>query len=106
MAEEASVSEEIVAPAERVWAMVSDVTQMGKWSPENEGATWLRGATGPQSGAQFQGVNRNGKKDVDEHRHDRRVRAPSLVQLPASRRSASRWPSGATSSRPPQPAAG
>ncbi|MGD0394397.1 MAG: SRPBCC family protein [Acidimicrobiales bacterium] len=62
MTEEASVSEEIAAPAERVWAMVSDVTQMGRWSPENEGATWLRGATGPQPGAQFQGVNRNGKK--------------------------------------------
>ena len=64
MADELSVSEEIVAPPERVWAMVSDVTQMGKWSPENEGGvTWLRGATGPKSGAQFQGVNRNGKKE-------------------------------------------
>ncbi len=63
MADELSVSEEITAPAEAVWAMVSDVTQMGKWSPENEGAAWLRGATGPQSGAQFQGVNRNGKKE-------------------------------------------
>jgi polyketide cyclase/dehydrase/lipid transport protein len=42
--------------------MVSDLTRMGEWSPENEGATWLRGASGPQPGATFRGMNRNGKK--------------------------------------------
>ncbi len=42
--------------------MVSDLTRMGEWSPENEEATWLRGATGPQPGATFRGTNRNGKK--------------------------------------------
>ena len=42
--------------------MVSDLTRMGEWSPENEGCTWLRGATGPQKGAMFRGTNRNGKK--------------------------------------------
>jgi uncharacterized protein YndB with AHSA1/START domain len=62
MAEQVSVSQEITAPPEKVWAMVSDVTRMGEWSPENEGATWLRGATGPQPGATFRGMNRNGKK--------------------------------------------
>jgi hypothetical protein len=42
--------------------MVSDVTRMGEWSPENEGGTWLGGATGPQPGAKFRGTNRIGKR--------------------------------------------
>jgi uncharacterized protein YndB with AHSA1/START domain len=62
MADQVEVSQEINAPAEEVWAMVSDLTRMGEWSPENEGATWLHGATGPRVGAKFRGVNRNGKK--------------------------------------------
>jgi len=62
MAEEVSVAREILAPAREVWEMVSDVTRMGEWSPESEGAEWLRGATGPQPGATFRGRNRNGKK--------------------------------------------
>jgi len=62
MVDKVTVSEEISAPAERVWAMVSDVTRMGEWSPESEGAIWLRGASGPDVGATFRGINRNGKK--------------------------------------------
>jgi uncharacterized protein YndB with AHSA1/START domain len=62
MADQVSVTQEIAAPAEQVWAMVSDVTRMGEWSPENEGAKWLRGATGPKPGATFRGTSRNGKK--------------------------------------------
>ena len=62
MADQVSVTQEIGAPAEKVWAMVSELTRMGQWSPENEAASWLRGATGPQSGATFRGTNRNGKK--------------------------------------------
>ena len=62
MPEQLSVTQEIDAPADKVWAMVSDLTRMGEWSPENEGATWLRGATGPTVGATFRGMNRNGKK--------------------------------------------
>jgi hypothetical protein len=42
--------------------MVADLTRMGEWSPENEGVTWVRGATGPKPGATFSGANRNGKK--------------------------------------------
>jgi len=60
--EQVSVTREISAPAEQVWAMVSDVTRMGDWSPENEGAAWLGGATGPQPGAKFRGTNRIGKR--------------------------------------------
>lgn len=62
MADQVSVTKDIAAPAEKVWAMVADVTRMGEWSPENEGATWLRGATDPKPGATFRGRNRNGKK--------------------------------------------
>jgi uncharacterized protein YndB with AHSA1/START domain len=62
MADQVSVTREIAAPADQIWAMVSDLPRMGEWSPENEGATWLRGATGPLPGATFRGTNRNGKK--------------------------------------------
>ncbi len=62
MADQVTVIQDISAPAERVWAMVSDLTRMGEWSPENEGATWRRGATGPRVGATFRGANRNGRK--------------------------------------------
>lgn len=62
MAETVEVSEEIAAPAERVWAMIADLPRMGEWSPENEGATWLGGAAGPAVGARFRGTNRNGAK--------------------------------------------
>jgi uncharacterized protein YndB with AHSA1/START domain len=62
MGQQVSVSRDIAAPAAQVWAMVSDVTRMGEWSPENEGATWLGGATAAQPGARFKGTNRNGKK--------------------------------------------
>jgi uncharacterized protein YndB with AHSA1/START domain len=62
MADQVSVTEEIGAPAEKVWAMVADLTRMGEWSPENEGVTWLGGAAGPEPGARFTGANRNGAK--------------------------------------------
>jgi len=62
MTDQVSVTQDIGASADQVWAMVSDLTRMGEWSPESEGATWLRGATGPQPGATFRGTNRNGKK--------------------------------------------
>ena len=56
------VTEEIDAPAERVWAMVADLPRMGEWSPENEGASWLGGATAAAPGARFRGTNRNGSR--------------------------------------------
>ena len=56
------VSKEIAASPEVVWAMVSDLTRMGEWSPENKGGEWAKGATGPAVGAIFKGRNSNGKK--------------------------------------------
>ncbi len=62
MGEQVSVVEEIAAPADTVWAMVADLTRMGEWSPENTGATWVRGADGPRPGAMFRGRNRSGAR--------------------------------------------
>lgn len=62
MPDQVSVTQDIGAPAERVWTMVADLPRMGEWSPENAGATWLRGATGPKAGATFSGSNENGNK--------------------------------------------
>jgi Polyketide cyclase / dehydrase and lipid transport len=55
----------MAAPAERVWALVSDVTRIGEFSPETFEAEWLDGATGPEVGARFRGhVKRNGKGPI------------------------------------------
>jgi hypothetical protein len=49
------------APAGRIWRLVSDVTAIGRFSPETFEAEWLDGATGPAVGARFRGhVRRNG----------------------------------------------
>lgn len=53
-------SKHVDAPAERVWALVSDLPGMGRLSPENAGGSWRKGATGPAVGARFRGHNRKG----------------------------------------------
>jgi len=50
----------VEAPAEVVWGLVSDLTRMGEWSPENTGGRWVGGAAGPAVGARFRGTNRKG----------------------------------------------
>lgn len=50
----------ISAPPEVVWPLVSDPTGMGRFSPENQGARWRGGATGPAVDARFRGFNRRG----------------------------------------------
>jgi uncharacterized protein YndB with AHSA1/START domain len=57
---EGEVRTQIDAPPQKVWELVSDVTRMGEWSPENTGAEWLGEATGPVVGARFKGSNRRG----------------------------------------------
>jgi uncharacterized protein YndB with AHSA1/START domain len=52
----------MAASPERVWMLVSDVTKIGRYSPETFDAEWLDSATGPAPGARFRGhVKRNGK---------------------------------------------
>ena len=54
------VHADIKAPAATVWSLVSDITRMGEWSPENRGGRWLGAASGPQNGAKFKGSNAKG----------------------------------------------
>jgi uncharacterized protein YndB with AHSA1/START domain len=55
-----SVTVHMAAPPDQVWALVSDVTRIGEFSPETFEAEWLDGADGPVVGARFRGhVNRN-----------------------------------------------
>jgi hypothetical protein len=55
------VSLHIDATPAQVWALVSDVTRIGEFSPETFEARWSGGSTGPEVGARFKGhVKRNG----------------------------------------------
>lgn len=55
-----TITSRISAPADLLYSLVSDVTRMGEWSPENTGGRWRNGATGPVVGARFRGANRRG----------------------------------------------
>lgn len=46
------------AAGEVVYDLISDVTRMGEWSPENQGGEWLDGATGARIGARFRSRNK------------------------------------------------
>ena len=72
-----SVTRQIAAPPDVVYALVTDLPRMGEWSPENEGGSWVGGATGAEVGAKFKGENANHGKswstvakvtDADPHR--------------------------------------
>ena len=53
------------ATPEQIWELVSDVTQIGRYSPETFEAEWLDGATGPAVGAKFRShVKRNGRGPI------------------------------------------
>jgi hypothetical protein len=60
-----SVTVHMNAPADKIWGLVADVTQIGRFSPETFEGEWLEGATGPTVGAKFRGhVKRNGKGPI------------------------------------------
>ena len=60
-----SVTVHVDAAPEKVWGIVSDITNIGKWSTEVFEQEWLDGATGPAVGARFRGhVKRNGRGPV------------------------------------------
>jgi uncharacterized protein YndB with AHSA1/START domain len=54
------VERRIAASPDTVYDLVSDVTRMGRWSPETASCRWVDGATGPAVGARFVGSNRRG----------------------------------------------
>lgn len=60
MADGTEVSIDVAAGPATLYEMVSDVTRMGEWSPENVGCTWMGGAAGPAVGARFKGKNQRG----------------------------------------------
>jgi uncharacterized protein YndB with AHSA1/START domain len=60
-----SVTLRLDAPIAKVWELVSDVTHIGRFSPETFEAEWLDDATGPAEGVRFRGhVRRNGRGPV------------------------------------------
>lgn len=57
-----SVTVTMKAAPETIWALITDVTRIGEFSPETLEGRWVQGATGPAVGARFQGhVKRNGR---------------------------------------------
>jgi uncharacterized protein YndB with AHSA1/START domain len=52
------VSLEIAATPETLYALVSDITRMGEWSPECVRCSWTKGSTGPSVGARFKATNK------------------------------------------------
>lgn len=55
-----AVTVSMAASPEQVWDLITDVRNIGKFSPEVFEAEWLDGATGPALGARFRGhVRRN-----------------------------------------------
>lgn len=55
------VSTEIAASPEAVYALVSDISRMGEWSPETVKAVWTKGAAGPVVGARFRAWNKGAR---------------------------------------------
>ena len=56
---------DINASPEAVSSLISDVTQIGRFSPETFEAQWVDGAVGPAVGAKFRGhVRRNEKGPI------------------------------------------
>jgi hypothetical protein len=57
---EASATVHMAAPADKIWDLISDVRNTGRFSPEVFEAEWLGDAAGPALGAKFRGhVKRN-----------------------------------------------
>jgi hypothetical protein len=53
------------ATPDDIWALISDITNTGRFSPETFEAEWLGGTTAPAVGAKFRGhVRRNGRGPV------------------------------------------
>ncbi|MEM7285693.1 MAG: SRPBCC family protein [Actinomycetota bacterium] len=63
MEPDVTVSREIAASPEAVYAAITDITRMGEWSPENQGGAWHEGFDGAEVGATFTSTNRNGDKE-------------------------------------------
>lgn len=57
---EGSATVHMSAPADKIWNLIAEVRNTGRFSPEVFEAEWLGGADGPALGAKFRGhVRRN-----------------------------------------------
>ena len=55
-----AVTVTMTASAEQIWEVITDIANIGRYSPETFEAEWLDGAAGPALGAKFRGhVRRN-----------------------------------------------
>lgn len=63
--ERGSATITVDASPDEVYAVVSDVTRMGEFSPECVRCEWIDGATGPEVGARFRGYNSAGGFEWD-----------------------------------------
>lgn len=61
MSHQVEVTRFVAASPEEVYALVTDLPGMGRFSPENTGGKWVKGATGPAVGARFVGTNKKGR---------------------------------------------
>ena len=84
-----SVSRHIAAPPDAVYDLISDVTAIGRYSPETTGARWLGDDTVARVGARFAGHNAIGRM--------RWTTKPVVTVADRGRRFAFRVPSGALS---------
>lgn len=57
---EVTVERSVPLTADVAYRLVSDVTNMGRWSPETTSCRWIGGAARAASGARFRGSNRRG----------------------------------------------
>lgn len=55
-----SATVQIEAPPERLYDLISDITKMGRWSPECYRCKWLGDVDSPKAGARFVGFNKQG----------------------------------------------
>ena len=57
---EGSATVHMAAPANKIWELIADIRNTGRFSPETFEAEWLGDASGPELGARFRGhVRRN-----------------------------------------------
>ncbi|WP_204802909.1 SRPBCC family protein [Mycobacterium riyadhense] len=58
---EGSATVHMAAPADKIWELIADIRNTGRFSPETFEAEWLGDSTGAELGARFRGhVRRNG----------------------------------------------
>lgn len=63
MVEKLTVSRDIAASPDVVYAAITDVTRMGEWSEECFACEWHEGFDGPVVDAMFDGHNRHGRHE-------------------------------------------